>query len=93
MLVLSREIGTSIVIEDVRVTLVRVGPEHCEVALEKLAGGTRRIATLPRDESVEVCYGARLVFIGASGTKARLAIDAPREVHVARHEIREGLAD
>lgn len=93
MLVLSREIGTSIVIEDVRVTLVRVGPEHCEVALEKLAGGRRRIATLPREESVAACYDTRLVFLGMRGAQARLGIDAPRDVHIARQDVCEGLAE
>ena len=50
MLVLSRELGDSVIIEDVRVTVVRIGPKYAEVSLVKLAGGKPVELILPRLE-------------------------------------------
>lgn len=87
MLVLSREIGESLVIEDVALTLVTVGGRYAEVSLVKLAGGKTIVVALPYGEYVDICYDARVVLIRAEGTKARLGFEAPEGVLIRRREL------
>lgn len=84
MLILSREIGESFLIEDVVVTLVRVDGRYAEVALRKSSGGKPRLLTLRRDDLVTVCYDAQLVLVALSGSKARFGIESPDEIEVRR---------
>ena len=86
MLVLSRELGESVVIEDVRLTVLRIDSAYAEVSLAKVAGGKPVVLTLPRHEYVQACYDVRIVFIQVNGPKVRLGFDAPREVHISRSE-------
>lgn len=87
MLILSREIGQAIVIDDVVVTVIRVGGRSAEVSLQKLTGGKRVVATLLRDEPVDACYNTRLLFIESRGPKVRLGIDAPDGIEIRRQEV------
>lgn len=87
MFVLSREIGQSILIEDVEITLVDVRPEFAEVTFQKDSGGQKRSKKLPHDESVAICYDAQMVFIQfRNASSARIGIEAPTSVQVFRKE-------
>ena len=90
MLILSREIGEAVVINDVVVTVVRIDDDYLEISLVKATGGKSRVAVLPRQQSVDICYDAQVVFVGAKGTKARLGFEVPVEVTIQRREMWNG---
>lgn len=87
MLVLSREIGQAIVIDDVVITVVRVTPEYAEITLQKVTGGKKVIATLPLNEYVDACYNTQIVFITSRGNKARFGVEAPADLPIYRYEV------
>lgn len=90
MLVLSREIGDSIRIEDVKLTLVRIDeqqPPYVEIVLAKTLGGKRRVVTLPQDEWIEICYGVTIGLVATSKRKARLGLEYPTGVDLRRSEL------
>lgn len=84
MLILSREVGESVIIEDVALTLVRFGAKSAEVSFVKLAGGKSVILQLPHHQARDVCYDVQVVFVGAKGTKVRLGFEAPPHVTITR---------
>ena len=86
MFVLSREVGQSVVIEDVAVTLVRIGEAYVEVSLVKMAGGKSLVVTLPYQQPKDICYNVQVVFVAVTGMKARLGFEAPPEVAITRRE-------
>ena len=87
MLVLSREPGESIVIEDVLFTLIRVSEQYLEASLVKMAGGKSTTLTLPQNEGVDICYDVQVVFISAKGTNVRLGFEIPDHVTITRREM------
>ncbi|HUG18843.1 MAG TPA: hypothetical protein VMM56_07675 [Planctomycetaceae bacterium] len=89
MLVLSREIGQSIVIEDVLLTLLRIDEEYVEFSLTKLTGGKPKIVTLPHREQIEICYEVQVALIQIKGSRARFGFEYPPEVEITRHEFLE----
>ena len=93
MLVRSREIGESVVIEDVALTVIRTSDEYVEVSLAKISGGRSTIVTLPHQEYVEICYEVQIVFIATKDTKVRLGFEAPSETRICRHEILQSRSD
>ena len=86
MLVLSREAGESVVIEDVVLTLVGISEEYVEASLVKLTGGRVTIATLPRNEYVEICYDVRVIYFNLKEGRVRLGFEAERGARIARRE-------
>ena len=93
MLVLSREIGESVVIEDVALTVIRTSDEYVEVSLAKISGGRSTIVTLPQHEYVEIGYEVQIVFIATKDSKVRLGFEAPPETRICRQEILESRSD
>ena len=89
MFVLSREIGESVIVEDVALTLVRIGEQYVEVSLVKMTGGKSTVLTLPRHQPVDICYDVQVVFVAAENSKARLGIEYPPEVSITRREFWE----
>ncbi len=86
MLVLSREIGESVVIEDVVLTLVSVSEKYVEVSLVKMSGGKVTMATLPHDQTVEICYDVEVVVVNTKGPKVRLGFETPDDLTIRRGE-------
>ena len=84
MLLLTREIGEAILIEDVAVTLICSNPNVAEVSLQKLSGGKKVTATLLRGKAVDACYETQLIYIGAKGTAARIGVNFPKWIRVVR---------
>ena len=85
MLVLSRQVGESVIIEDVTLTLTRVGDGYVEVSLTKVSGGEKTVLTLPHDERVSICYDVEVIFVAAMGTKVRFGFEFPPKVTIIRH--------
>ncbi len=88
MLVHSREPGQSLLIEDVRLTVIRATPDDVDVSLRKVTGGPPRHVTLRRGTPVDACYDVRITYVTRSDTRVRLGIDAPRELSITREETR-----
>ena len=86
MLVLSRKIGESVIVEDVRVMVVSIEPT-VEVVLQKVAGGEEVRAVLPHDQYVDACYDTQLIHIESRSEKVRLGIEAPEGIRVHREEV------
>jgi len=86
MLILSREVGEAVIIEDVALTLVRIGENYVEVSLVKTTGGRPVVLTLPHHQYINVCYNAQAVFVATKGTQARLGFEAPPDVAIRRRE-------
>jgi sRNA-binding carbon storage regulator CsrA len=84
MLILSREVGESVAIEGAVLTLVRIDEGYVEVSLVKMAGGTPKILTLPHGQRVDICYGAEVVFVGATGEGVRFGFEYPPSVSITR---------
>ena len=86
MLVLSREVGHSVVVMDVVVMLIGLGTNDAEISLRKQTGGKSRIVTLPRGQAVEVCYETRIGLVESRESHARLTIESPEGIQVRRLE-------
>lgn len=86
MLILSREIGQSVIIADVTLTLVSVGERYVEIRLAKISGGKSILFTLLPQQYVDICYNVQVVFVAAKGAKARLGFECPPEVAINRAE-------
>ncbi len=92
MLVLFRKVGESILIEDVRFTVVRVSGEYAEVALAKVSGGAKRVLTLTKNQWIEICYNVKVTLISIAGSegngdKTRFAFEYPEGVSIVRGEV------
>ena len=86
MFVLSREIGESVLIEDVDVRLIRMTPRYAEVSLAKLTGGAPVVVTLPLQKKVHICYDVQAVFVSTKGDMARLGFEYPADISIVRRE-------
>lgn len=84
MLVLSREPGEAVIIDDVVFTLARVADGYVEASLRKAAGGIPTVITLPHHRRIDICYGVQVVFIQATGVRATLGFEHPPEVAICR---------
>lgn len=84
MLVLSREPGEAVIIDDVVFTLARVADGYVEASLRKTAGGIPTVITLPHHRHIDICYGVQVVFIEATGVRATLGFEHPPEVTICR---------
>ncbi|MAG93929.1 MAG: hypothetical protein CMJ48_09295 [Planctomycetaceae bacterium] len=86
MLLLSREPGQSLIIEDVRLTVIRATSDDVELSLRKIIGGTPSLVTLQRGTPVDACYDVKITYVTLSDNRVRIGIDAPRELSIAREE-------
>ena len=91
MLVLSREVGESVLIEDVLGTVVRASSDSIDMSFVKKNGGRNVLVTFRRNQVVEICYNVQAVLIRSDGKSARLGFEYPKnDVHVSRAEMVEG---
>jgi len=93
MLIISREIGEALLILDIVVIVVRVERNSAEISLQKAAGGKRVSTILSRSKFVDGCYNTRIVLVETRGTKARLGIEAPKDLPIHRYEVCDSQAD
>ena len=89
MSILSREVGESVAIEDVVLTLARVGNGYAEVSPGKCAGGKKTILTLPHRERKTICYNVEVVLVAVEGKKVRFGCEHPPEVTITGQEFQE----
>jgi sRNA-binding carbon storage regulator CsrA len=89
MLVLSREIGESVAIDNLTVTLVEVGERYVEVCVENELSGQSTLSRLPHLQYVEITPEVQVLFVAANGTTARIGFVAPRDMRIARGEFLE----
>jgi sRNA-binding carbon storage regulator CsrA len=86
MLVVTRNSGTSLDINDVQLTLLRVTQGYVEVSLQKPASIHPSIVTLLHRQYTDICYGVRIVLLEATGARATLGFEYPDGVSISRTE-------
>ena len=86
MLVLMREAGSSVSIEDITFTIIALGDGVADVSLAKPKSERPKVITLIRGETVEICYGVTVVLIKVSDKSVRLGFECPREISIVRSE-------
>jgi sRNA-binding carbon storage regulator CsrA len=87
MLVLSRNLGESIVIDnEVVVTVAVVGREFVELSISHSTGTVSDIVTVGNKEPMLVAHGVRARFIRSEGEKVRLGFDGPSGCRIDRSE-------
>ncbi len=82
MLVLTRNVGQSLLIEDVQLTLIYVDPGSMIFSMEKLTGGRETKVRLQRHQIVNVCYDVKFQLISVEGSTARLGLEHPESVTI-----------
>ena len=93
MYVLSRRVGESVIIEEVALTLARLGDGYAEISLAKIAGGSKTILTLTHQERKAICYDVELVLVAVKDDRARFGFEYPPEVTITRKEFLESSDD
>jgi sRNA-binding carbon storage regulator CsrA len=87
MLVLSRAENEGIVLGRSRlVTVARIMHNAVGIVVREFDGAERPLL-LARHESAEVGLGARITLVEIGDIKARLGIEAPKELSVMRKEV------
>ena len=87
MLVLSRSLGESVVIDGRTVaTLAVIGSRSVDVALENLAGEHMGHVTLTTDGLEHVARGVRGLAVQITPARVRLGLEIPAGVNVERYE-------
>ncbi len=87
MLVVSRRVDESLLLEDVVVTVRDFGEDSAELELRKLTGGQSVQAQIRKHELLDACYDCQLTVVAVRGDRVRIGIAAPDEVAVARKEV------
>lgn len=83
MLVVSREVGESLVVVGRMLLTVAVAGRHfVDLSLSDLCGRQLRVVTLPKSATVPVAHGIRGVFIEAVGSRVRLGFEYPGGVSI-----------
>ena len=82
MLVITRTVGQSLTIEDVRLDLIYADARSIIFSMQKLSGGRETKVQLHRHQIVDVCYNVKFQLISVEGQTARLGLEAPEEVHI-----------
>ena len=86
MLVLSRTVGTSVLIEDVTFTIVTIGNGVADASLRKRKGERPRVISLIQGETIEICYGVTVALIKISERSVRLGFEFPPGINFTRSE-------
>ena len=89
MLVVSRECGQSLTIGDRVLTLVRIADalEYAEASVFDVRNDRSKILILPRHERITLCENVQVIFLPITKTRARLGVEAPRDVPIVRSEL------
>ena len=87
MLVLTRTIGESLLIEDVSLHVIQIQPSAITFSMQKLSGGRETIVHLQRHQIVEVCYNVKFQLIAVKGQSVRLGLESPKDVTIHRPEV------
>ncbi|TWT58154.1 hypothetical protein KOR42_15250 [Thalassoglobus neptunius] len=87
MLVLSCDVGQSLLIEDVQLLLIYADPRSIIFSMQKLAGGRETKVSLQRHQIVNVCYNVSFQLMSVSGQSANLVLEHPEEVTVQKNEL------
>lgn len=82
MLILKREPGQTLMIEDVQLTLVHVSLNAIVFSMAKLAGGRETKVRIQRNQIVDVCYNVKFQVLSIEGQSARLMLEFPESVKV-----------
>lgn len=82
MLVLTRGVGQSLLIEDVQLKLIYLDPNSMIFSMEKLKGGRETKVRLQRHQIVNVCYDVKFQLISVEGSTARLGLEHPESVTI-----------
>lgn len=91
MLVLSRRIGESLVIEDTEVRVHGFDDESAELHLRKITGGAVVVASIHRSELLDACYDCQLTLVAVRDDRIRVGIVSPEDVAVYRKEVFDAL--
>lgn len=86
MLVVTRSVGESLLIEDVQLTVIQMQENTITFSMQKLTGGRETIVHLQRHQIVEVCYNVKFQLVRVAGSRARLGLEVPPGVNVQRLE-------
>jgi sRNA-binding carbon storage regulator CsrA len=87
LLVVSRKLSESMVIDDVVVlTVSRLSESAAELTCATIDGGFLQSATLRRNESLALPRGVRVVLIEFRLPRLRLGFDYPDDVSISRKE-------
>ena len=90
MLVLSRTLGQSVVIDGSTVaTLAVIGHRFVALALEKLSGENLGYVTLTADGSAHVAHGVHGLAVQITPVRVRLGFEGPAGINVERYEFFE----
>jgi sRNA-binding carbon storage regulator CsrA len=87
MLVLSRTLGQSVVIDDqITATIAVIGAKTVDVLLTNADGSRIGIVTLNPQERVQIAPDAHAILLRIEAGRIRLAIDHPTDVRVSRRD-------
>ncbi|WP_417847231.1 hypothetical protein [Thalassoglobus sp.] len=86
MLVLTRVVGQSMLIEDVQLRLEYADARSIIFSLEKLSGGRETKVRIQRHQIVDLCYNVKLQLISVEGQSARIGLEHPPSVSIQRFE-------
>lgn len=86
MLVLSRKLGESIVVNDLIITVDSFTDDHSILSLMRTNCEFLRKVTAPFNEYVEITDEVRAVMIRAERDKVRLGIESPPDSIISRWE-------
>ena len=87
MLILSRKLGESVMIDnEVVVTVAVLAREFVELSLSNSEGTVSGIVTIGKKGLTLVAHGVRAVFIQNEGEKVRLGFDGPPGCRIDRSE-------
>ncbi len=82
MLVLTRDVGESLLIDDVQLKLVYTDQSSIIFSMEKLTGGRETKVRVQRHQIVNVCYDVKFQLISVEGSTARLGLEHPESVTI-----------
>jgi sRNA-binding carbon storage regulator CsrA len=86
LLVLSRHVGESVVINELVITVDLIADDHSILSLMRTNCEFLGMVTAPFDEYVAITGNVRVVMIQSESGKVRLGFDLPREYNISRWE-------
>ncbi|MEW4488865.1 hypothetical protein AB1L42_12335 [Thalassoglobus sp. JC818] len=86
MLVLTCDVGQSLLIEDVQLVLIYADARSIIFSMRKLSGGRETKVSLQRHQIVNVCYNVSFQLMSVSGQSANLVLEHPEEVSIQKNE-------